>query len=155
MLNIGACQRIASFFSGNFFVYLIIAELGDFKSLNVIKNFDRINFLSYKFTVRFSERRNFFCHWRCKSSRRSSAYCLFTYVSLRLFLSRPVPAICSICSPRWLGESCRIRLKDDFHFESGRKLVEKRLKTADCFMKQLKTETHDVRKVIDKSNSPL
>jgi len=54
MLNIGAFQQIASFFSGNFFFYLIIAELKDFKSLDVIKKFDRINFLCYKFTVRFS-----------------------------------------------------------------------------------------------------
>lgn len=48
----------------------------------------------------------------------------------------------------------RTRLKDDFHFESVRKLAEKRLKAADLFMKQLKTETEaqDIRKVIHRGN---
>jgi len=50
----------------------------------------------------------------------------------------------------------KTRLKDDFHFESVRKLAEKRLKAADFFMKQLKTEAEaqDIRKVIDKGNNP-
>ncbi len=50
----------------------------------------------------------------------------------------------------------KTRLKDDFHFESVRKLAEKRLKAADFFMKQLSTEAeaNDIRKVIDKSHSP-
>ena len=48
----------------------------------------------------------------------------------------------------------KTRLKDNFHFESVGKLAEKRLKAADFFMKQLKTETKalDIWKVIRKSN---
>lgn len=50
----------------------------------------------------------------------------------------------------------KTRLKDDFNFESVKKLAEKRLKAADCFMKQLKNETEaqDIRKVINTSDNP-
>jgi hypothetical protein len=54
------------------------------------------------------------------------------------------------------GVMVRYSLKGDFHFESVRKLAEKRLKAADFFMKQLKTEaeTQDIRKVTDRSYNP-
>lgn len=54
------------------------------------------------------------------------------------------------------GVIVRHSLKDDFYFESIRKLAEKRLKAADFFMKQLKTEAEaqDIRKAIDRSYNP-